>query len=240
MRLCWTDSFWWSAERCYKSFQELKTWSAARTHCRAQYADLFTWRNNQDEQFIRPLVHQWATLPQFAALWAHLLLSTPKQQYLAWAGATITSTNRTVVNAVRRMIIDECSFVAHTTKWVDPDGLKLTLQSTQWCDPTRHSGYHSSKEPSLGTKQRSWWIEIFALHPFFTRRSERHSRNRRLRDLYLWSNRFWFPVRRRWLLQSKVSIRLRNECGQYETSDFHPSRCVQRRHRMEWHVHPAF
>ena len=149
-------SFRWSADRCYKSFHELKTWSAARAHCRAQYADLFTWRNNHDEQFIKPMVHKWATLSQFNALWAQIVQATSKKQYLAWAGATIASANRTVVSGVLCLNITDRSFAAHTTKWMDPDGLKLTLQSSQWCDPTSHAGYHELKEPSLGTKKRIW------------------------------------------------------------------------------------
>ena len=156
IRIWSIGSFRWPAERCYKSFQELKTWSAARDHCRAQYADLFTWRNNHDEQFIKPMVHQWATLSQFNFLWAQIVQSTSKKQYLAWAGATITSVNRTVVSWMLCINIADRSFAAHTTKWMDPDGLKLTLQSSQWCDPTSHAGYHELKEPSLGTKNVFW------------------------------------------------------------------------------------
>ena len=80
-------------DRCYKSFNDLKTWSAARAHCRAQYGDLFTWRNNDDEQFIRPVIHNWITTG-VTSFWAQMILAIPSHSYLAWAGATITSFTR--------------------------------------------------------------------------------------------------------------------------------------------------
>jgi len=43
-------------------------------------------------------------------------------------------------------------FKAYTTKWVDPDGIKLDLYSNKWCDPTTDAGYVLPKEPSLGSR----------------------------------------------------------------------------------------
>jgi hypothetical protein len=45
------------------------------------------------------------------------------------------------------------SFKAHTTKWMDPDGIKLDLYSSEWCDPTKHAGYVLPREPSSGSRQ---------------------------------------------------------------------------------------
>ncbi len=81
-------------DRCYRSFNELKTWAAARAHCRAQYSDLFTWRNNDDEQFIRPVILNWVASSLFTSLWTHIIVSKPSESYLAWAGATVTSLTR--------------------------------------------------------------------------------------------------------------------------------------------------
>ncbi|CAF3451111.1 unnamed protein product [Rotaria sp. Silwood1] len=86
-------------DRCYKYFNELKTWEASGVHCRAQYADLFTWRDNHDEQFIRPVI------------------------------------------------------LTHSIQWMDPDGMKIDLTSTEWCDPTYHAGYSLQKEPTSGTRE---------------------------------------------------------------------------------------
>ncbi len=44
-------------------------------------------------------------------------------------------------------------FLAHTIKWVDPDGIKLNENSKQWCDPTKDAGYTLSKEPTKGSKK---------------------------------------------------------------------------------------
>jgi len=44
-------------------------------------------------------------------------------------------------------------FLAHTIKWVDPDGMKLNENSKQWCDPTKDAGYTLSKEPTKGSKK---------------------------------------------------------------------------------------
>ncbi|CAF1567910.1 unnamed protein product [Rotaria sp. Silwood1] len=122
-------------DRCYKYFNELKTWEASRIHCRAQYADLFTWRDNHDEQFIRPVILNWISTPLFIHIWSTILKPKPNQPYLAWAGAKITSLK------------------PHTIQWMDPDGLKLDLTSTEWCDPTYHAGYSLQKEPTSGTRQ---------------------------------------------------------------------------------------
>ncbi len=43
-------------------------------------------------------------------------------------------------------------FKAFTTKWMDPDGLKLDLYSSEWCDPTRNAGYTAQREPSSQTR----------------------------------------------------------------------------------------
>ncbi len=49
--------------------------------------------------------------------------------------------------------MNENLFQAHTTKWMDPDGMKLTLSSSEWCDPTVHAGYTLPKEPTSGTRK---------------------------------------------------------------------------------------
>jgi len=85
--------FVWIDDRCYKSFNYLKTWSEARADCRARYADLFTWRNNADEQFIRPIVQIWATSDIFIKM-IQLNIEKFTHPYIAWAGATIISLNR--------------------------------------------------------------------------------------------------------------------------------------------------
>ncbi|CAF3822383.1 unnamed protein product [Rotaria sordida] len=122
-------------DRCYKYFYELKTWEASRIHCRAQYADLVTWRDNHDEQFIRPLIQSWVSTPLFVQTWYLMLKPKPNQPYVIWAGAKITSLK------------------PYTIQWMDPDGMKLDLTSTEWCDPTDHSGYSLQKEPTSETRQ---------------------------------------------------------------------------------------
>ncbi|CAF2898545.1 unnamed protein product [Rotaria sp. Silwood2] len=122
-------------DRCYKYFNELKTWEASRVHCRAQYADLFTWRDNHDEQFIRPVIQSWIVTPLFVHIWSMILKPKPNQPYLAWAGAKITSLK------------------PHIIQWTDPDGMKIDLTSTEWCDPTYHAGYLLQKEPTSGTRE---------------------------------------------------------------------------------------
>ncbi|CAF1074528.1 unnamed protein product [Adineta ricciae] len=125
-----------TVDRCYKYFNDLKTWSAARAHCRAQYADLFTWRDNHDEQFIRPVMYSWIT--SSSSVWSSFFSTiygiTLKNSYIAWSGAIVTSLN------------------PFTTKWMDPSGMKLELTSSEWCDPTRHAGYTLGKQPSRENK----------------------------------------------------------------------------------------
>ena len=31
--------------------------------------------------------------------------------------------------------------------------MAIDLYSKQWCDPTRHAGYESTKEPTLGSRE---------------------------------------------------------------------------------------
>ncbi|CAF3459970.1 unnamed protein product [Rotaria sp. Silwood1] len=122
-------------DRCYKYFNELKTWEASRVHCRAQYADLFTWRDNHDEQFIRPVILSWISTPLFIHISPMILKAKPNQLYLAWTSAKITSLK------------------PHSIQWMDPDGMKIDLTSTEWCDPTYHAGYSLQKEPASGTRE---------------------------------------------------------------------------------------
>ncbi|UJR31773.1 hypothetical protein I4U23_019251 [Adineta vaga] len=124
-------------DRCYKYFNDLKTWSAARAYCRSRYADLFTWRDNHDEQFIRPVMHHWiiSNSVAWAHIWHALYGVSVGQHYVAWSGATVTSLN------------------PFTTKWTDPKGMKLDLTSAQWCDPTKHAAYTLTKEPTRGNKK---------------------------------------------------------------------------------------
>ncbi len=49
---------------------------------------------------------------------------------------------------------------------MDPDGMKLTLSSSEWCDPTVHAGYTLPKEPTSGTRKskiRNDWIIHFVI-----------------------------------------------------------------------------
>ena len=69
----------------------LQTWSDARQYCRDRYADLFTWRDNKDEQFIEPMFKSWF---QSAIFLSQKVLVTQNNLYVAWAGAKITSFNR--------------------------------------------------------------------------------------------------------------------------------------------------
>ncbi|CAF3190354.1 unnamed protein product [Rotaria socialis] len=117
-------------DRCYKLFNELKTWEASRVHCRAQYADLFSWRDNHDEKFIRPAVQNWVVTPAFLNLWPFLSYQKPNQPYIAWSGAIITSVN------------------PHKIQWADPAGITLDSYSKEWCDPTKDAGYLLRKEPT--------------------------------------------------------------------------------------------
>ena len=139
-------------DRCYRSFQELKTWVAAREHCRAQYADLFTWRDNHDEIFIKPIFYNWAVLGASTSFW-NLYFSTIKRaskQHLAWAGATVVSKNRT--SSSPRVTL-RISFLAPTVKWVDPAGMALPETSNHWCDRTKHYGYESAaRQPSTESR----------------------------------------------------------------------------------------
>ncbi len=72
----------------------MKTWSEARSYCRDRYADLFTWRNNNDEQFIRPVVQSWSSSNIFQLVQSMVANKVAVHQYIAWAGAIITSLNR--------------------------------------------------------------------------------------------------------------------------------------------------
>lgn len=77
-------------DRCYQRVDTLKTWPEARQYCRDRYADLFTWRDNRDEQFIEPMISAWI---QSATL-LNQVVSSLNHIYIAWAGAKITSVNR--------------------------------------------------------------------------------------------------------------------------------------------------
>jgi hypothetical protein len=92
--MCGTSVF--IADRCYKLFTDLKTWTAARKHCHDQYADLVTWRNNADEVLLRSIGEQW--LPTSSALLA--IVTQSNRSHLAWSGGTITSSNRKLNNFV--------------------------------------------------------------------------------------------------------------------------------------------
>jgi hypothetical protein len=74
------------------------------------------------------------------------------QRFILWAGATIPSLNRKE-NYLPIQNLNENRFSAYTTKWVDANGMQLTLSSEQWCDPTVHTGYTSQKEPTSETRK---------------------------------------------------------------------------------------
>ena len=78
-------------DRCYQAISESKTRLEARSYCRTRYADLFTWRNNDDEQFIRPVVQ---SLPILLAMQLTQAMIMNSRQFIIWAGATIPSLNR--------------------------------------------------------------------------------------------------------------------------------------------------
>jgi hypothetical protein len=61
---------------------------------------LFTWRNNDDEQFIQPVIQQWITLPAYLSFWQQFNNTRPPQPYLSWSAATISSLNRKLNNIV--------------------------------------------------------------------------------------------------------------------------------------------
>lgn len=72
----------------------MKAWEESRSYCHTQYADLFSWRDNRDESFIRPLIQNWIVTPGFINAWSHVNHSNPNQPYRAWTGATVISTSR--------------------------------------------------------------------------------------------------------------------------------------------------
>jgi hypothetical protein len=67
------------ATRCYKFYSTPKNHSAAREDCRRDQADLFSWRNNDDEvELINAVTVQFSQL-----------LSMVTEQIYAWSGGII-------------------------------------------------------------------------------------------------------------------------------------------------------
>ncbi|CAF1187329.1 unnamed protein product [Rotaria sp. Silwood1] len=120
--------------RCYKYFKASKNHSEARADCRNNHADLFSWRDNSDENEL---------LKASAAHWNYNSLSV-KNQFYSWSGGMIHH--------------GQGSRAEYKITWFDPKAPTIPHPDTndplteRYCNEMAIANYHGDPEPTRQTK----------------------------------------------------------------------------------------
>ncbi|CAF1378004.1 unnamed protein product [Rotaria magnacalcarata] len=123
-----------SATRCYKYFKEYKNQSEARAVCRKDQADLFTWRDNTDENEL---------LKASAAEWNYNYENVQNQFY-SWSGGMVYH--------------GQGGRAEYEITWFDPKGPTIPHPDTgdqltdRYCNAMTKTNYHGDPEPTRQTR----------------------------------------------------------------------------------------
>ncbi|CAF3843749.1 unnamed protein product [Rotaria magnacalcarata] len=123
-----------SATRCYKYFKEYKNQSEARAVCRKDQADLFTWRDNTDENEL---------LKASAAEWNYNYENVQNQFY-SWSGGMVYH--------------GQGGRAEYEITWFDPKGPTVPHPDTgdqltdRYCNAMTKTNYHGDPEPTRQTR----------------------------------------------------------------------------------------
>ncbi|UJR31841.1 hypothetical protein I4U23_019318 [Adineta vaga] len=119
--------------RCYRFFQESKNHSQARANCRRDQADLYSWRDNSDENELLTASTSW-----------NYVYQPTKHQFYTWSGGMVHH--------------GQGSRAEYKITWIDPNGPTIRHPESKepltarYCNEMMIANYQGEPEPTRQIK----------------------------------------------------------------------------------------